>query len=341
MPLAKYGVLVGKALAARRENSDDTPHYQVQLGANGTSYRIATNVKSSVAPSELLYLIKENFGHPILARLADLQEGFATLASQPGGMALDFIRGNLFDRSEMRLLPHNVPGPDNDLSDRIEHYINRAINEPGALVFAFGQRWGPEQGQRDKVFGFQPGNGIHDIHMNQGNVAAYRHDDGVWQDGGLILRLPASNQWVGVFLGFQSQAWHTDDATGHAIELAEEPDKTVRIMAAMVNPVGGGAEAESAILLNPTPRAIDLAGWKIADQQKEAQVSARGPAPCRRRPDRQADRADPARQLGRHHHPPRRQRAQGRRRQLHQGAGEARRVVGSVLTATPGAAATV
>ena len=46
-------------------------------------------------------------------------------------------------------------------------------------MFAFGQRWGPEQGQRDKIFGFQPGNGIHDIHMNQGNVAAYRNDDGV------------------------------------------------------------------------------------------------------------------------------------------------------------------
>jgi uncharacterized protein YukJ len=268
MPLAKYGVLVGKAIAARRENSDDTPHYQVQLRAAGTSYRIAVNVKSSVAPSELLYLIKENFSHPILPRLADLQEGFAPLPSQPGGMALDFIRGNLFDRGELRLLPHNVPGPDNDLSDRIEHYFNRAINDPGALVFAFGQRWGPEQGQRDKIFGFQPGNGIHDIHMNQGNVAAYRNDDGVWQDGGLILHFPSSGQWVGVFLAFQSQAWHTDDATGHAIELAEEPDKTVRIMAAMVNPVGGGAEVESAILLNPTPKAIDLAGWKIADQQK-------------------------------------------------------------------------
>ncbi len=268
MPLAKYGVLMGKAIAARRENSDDTPHYQVQLRAAGTSYRIAVNVKSSVAPSELLYLIKENFSHPILPRLADLQEGFAPLPSQPGGMALDFIRGNLFDRGELRLLPHNVPGPDNDLSDRIEHYFNRAINDPGALVFAFGQRWGPEQGQRDKIFGFQPGNGIHDIHMNQGNVAAYRNDDGVWQDGGLILHFPSSGQWVGVFLAFQSQAWHTDDATGHAIELAEEPDKTVRIMAAMVNPVGGGAEVESVILLNPTPKAIDLAGWKIADQQK-------------------------------------------------------------------------
>ena len=268
MPLRKYGVLVGKAVAARRENSDDTPHYQVELRAAGTSYRIAVNVKSSEHPSELLYLVKESFSHPILARLSDLREGFTLLPAQPGGMALDFIRGNLFDRSEMRLLPHNVPGPDNDLSDRIEHYVKRAIAEPGALVFAFGERWGPEQGQRDKIFGFQPGNGIHDIHMNQGNVAAYRSDDGVWQDGGLILRFPSSDQWVALFLGFQSQAWHTDDVTGHAIELAEQPDKTVRIVAAMVNPVGGGAEVETVILLNPTPRAIDLAGWRIADQQK-------------------------------------------------------------------------
>jgi hypothetical protein len=104
--------------------------------------------------------------------------------------------------------------------------------------------------------------------MNQGNIAAYRNDDGVWQDGGVILRFPSSDQWVAVFLGFQSQAWHTDDVTGHAIELVEEPDKTALITAAMVNPVGGGAEVETAILLNPTPWAIDLAGWRIADQQK-------------------------------------------------------------------------
>ena len=169
-------------------------------------------------------------------------------------MALDFIRGNLFDRSEMRLLPSHLPGPDNDLSDRIEHYVKRAIDESDAVVYAFGQRWGPEQGVPDKVFGFEPGNGIHDIHMNQGNNAAYRNDDGVWQDGGLVLHFPASDQWVAVFLAFQSQAWHTDDATGHAIEVAEEPDKTVRIVAAMVNPVGGDPEAETVILLNPTPQ---------------------------------------------------------------------------------------
>jgi uncharacterized protein YukJ len=268
MPLQKYGVLAGKAVAARREDNDDTPHYQVEMRASGTHFRIAVNVRSSQQPPDLLYLIKEDFGHPILARLTGLAEEFTPLPPQPAGMALDFIRGNLFDRSEMRLLPSQLPGPDNDLSDRIEHYVKRAIDESDAVMYAFGQRWGPEQGVADKVFGFKPGNGIHDIHMNQGNNADYRNDDGVWQDGGLVLHFPASDQWVAVFLAFQSQAWHTDDTTGHAIEVAEEPDKTVRIVAAMVNPAGGDPEAETVILLNPTPEPIDLAGWQIADQQK-------------------------------------------------------------------------
>ena len=69
------------------------------------------------------------------------------------------------------------------------------------------------------MFGFKPGNGVHDIHMNQGNSARFRGDDGVWQDGGLLLRL--DGRWVGIFLAFQSQAWHTDDRTGHAIAAPE------------------------------------------------------------------------------------------------------------------------
>ena len=152
--------------------------------------RIAVNVRSSQKPPDLLYLIKEDFEHPILARLSSLTEGFTLLPPQPAGMALDFIRGNLFDHSDMRLLPSNLPGPDNDLSDRIEHYVKRAIDESAAVVYAFGQRWGPEPGVADKVFDFEPGNGIHDIHMNQGNNAAYRQDDGVWQDGGLCCTFP-------------------------------------------------------------------------------------------------------------------------------------------------------
>ncbi|MFD8756944.1 DUF2278 family protein [Kitasatospora sp. NPDC059577] len=43
-----------------------------------------------------------------------------------------------------------------------------------------------------------------------------RHN-GVYQDGGLLVHLPALNRRPAVFLAFQSQPWHTDDRTGHTL----------------------------------------------------------------------------------------------------------------------------
>lgn len=268
MPLKRYGVLKGRAIAAKREEDASSPHYQVHIQAGSTHYRIAVNVKSQLSPSELLFLVDDDFRHPLTAKLPDLADEFTLLSSQPGGQAVDFIRGNLFDRSDMRLLPPNLPGPDNDLSDRIEHYVKRAIQEGDARVYAFGERWGPEGGKADKIFGFRPGNGIHDIHMNQGNDASHKGDDGVWQDGALMFHFPSTQQWVAVFLAFQSQAWHTDDQTGHALVDGPAPDHLVRIVGALVNPLGPAPEQETVTLLNASPTDIDLSGWKIADRLK-------------------------------------------------------------------------
>jgi uncharacterized protein YukJ len=270
MPLNSYGVLVGRAVDCRREAGTDSPHYQVRIDASGTSYRIAVNVLSQESPSELLYLVDDDLQHPVTAAVGGLGAGWHPLPSRAGGAALDFIRGNLFSRTDMRPLPPEVAGPDNDLADFLDRYVKRAIADPAALVYAFGERWGPENGKRDKIFGFQPGNGVHDIHMNQGNSARFRGDDGVWQDGGLLLRI--GGRWVGIFLAFQSQAWHTDDSTGHAIQDAPEPAEetaAIRILAAMVNPSGGAPERESVLLLNASPRAIDLTGWRVADRMKQ------------------------------------------------------------------------
>jgi uncharacterized protein YukJ len=63
--------------------------------------------------------------------------------------------------------------------------------------------WGPES--KDKVFNFSPGNGIHDIHMNQGNVVGFNRDDSPFQDGGILINIMPENRWIGVFIAFQSQ----------------------------------------------------------------------------------------------------------------------------------------
>jgi uncharacterized protein YukJ len=270
MPLKKYGVLVASAVERRREGGSDSPHYQIRLSASGSEYRAAVNVLSQESPSELLYAVVDDLRHPITAAIGGLAPGWHDLSGRDG---LDFIRGNIVTRAQMRALPPDVSGPDNDLGDLLDLHVQRAIGRSDALVYLFGERWGPET-VRDKIFGFKPGNGVHDIHMNQGNSARFRGDDGVWQDGGLLIHFPTENRWVGIFLAFQSQAWHTDDSTGHAIEdIDPEPEPTaepaIQIIAAMVNPNGGAPERETVLLLNASPQAIDLTGYRLADRNKQ------------------------------------------------------------------------
>lgn len=295
MPLKHYGVLKGKAIEVRL-GTNNNAHYQVHLIDNTTDYRIAINVASAMSPSEVEYIVIEDFKHPILDHIKSLALGFTALKPDPTSGSLDFIRDNLFDRSAMKPLPFNIPGLDNDLNEKIDRIMQRAISDEDVVVYAFGERWGPENNIKDKFFGFLPGNGIHDIHMNQGNLGKYVSDDGIRQDGGLIIEFPNQKQWVAIFLKFQSQSWHTDDKTGHRlvgtipgyptdetdkpdpqlppaapsqIELPDhnEPQGLIRIIAALVNGVKS-PENESVTLLNTTPHEIKLDGWSLVDTAK-------------------------------------------------------------------------
>jgi uncharacterized protein YukJ len=285
MPLRSYGVLIGKAIEVRL-GAGQSPHYQVRIIDDTTDYRIAVNVKSQQAPSEVEFLVVERFQHPITAVVEQLPKGFRQLASTPSSGALDYIRGNLFDRADMRPLPFSVPGFDNDLNEKLDRVMQRAVADETALVYAFGERWGPEAAVKDKYFGFLPGNGVHDIHMNQGNAGRFAGDNGVFQDGGLLVHFPDQGEWTAVFLKFQSQAWHTDDRTGNRIgdepplppvppvppqppepPTTEDPNGLVRIVAALVNATQS-PEVEVVTLLNTAPHNLDLAGWALLDTQK-------------------------------------------------------------------------
>src|SRR5262245_35846170 len=280
MPIAPYGVLAARPIDRRREDphSDDSPHYQIHLvDDDGVHYRAAVNVLSQESPSDLLFATIDDFRHPVVGVLPASAQGWTPLASQPGGAALDLIRGNLVDPAAMRPLPPDVPGVDNDLADRLDHYVQRAIGDPGAVAYIWGQGWGPDD-EVDKIFGFSPGRGVHDVHMNQGNSGRFASDDGVWQDGGMVVRIPGQPP-AAVFLAFQSQSWHTDDTTGHTLGDAppwstpSAPDSSpARIVAALANPVGPAPEAETVTLINASPNPLALAGWKVADRMKHAQA---------------------------------------------------------------------
>lgn len=142
-----YGVLKCQAIAGKIELGKDTPHYQVHVNDGKFSYRLAVNVRSSQNPFDLLYLVENSFEHYITDKLNKLDFGFTKIAEtdrKAGGIALDYIRSNLFKVSEMKPLPFNLPGENNDLNELIDSYIKRAI-ETKAVIYVFGEPWGVEK----------------------------------------------------------------------------------------------------------------------------------------------------------------------------------------------------
>lgn len=224
MSVSHYGVLKGKALKTKL-GSEKSPHFQVLIQDDAdTLYRLAINIQSQSYPSEVLYLVSEDFNSKEIAELPKLKSGFTPIQNNHPPIGLDYVKGDLFDPSKMIPLPADKKGPDNDLNEKIQHYIDKAI-EDQATVFVFGSRWGPEKDKKDEYFGFLPGNGIHDIHMNQGNVGRWKQDNGAWQDGGILIYFEKRKTWVGIFLAFQSQSWCTDEQ-GNAVKPVEDCDHT-------------------------------------------------------------------------------------------------------------------
>lgn len=287
MPIKNYGVWVAKptrVTAERAEQDDKSPHihlfYDDSPGGNSDNTRRASiNVKSLSQLSELVFWLSPNFKHPILETLQRLEHGFHNIDSLPGGIALDYIRGNLMEFKEGRILPHDLPAERDDVIDFVMPELQAAINR-NATIYLFGEPFNDKQG-------------IHNIHMNQGSQGRFRKSNGIWQDGGIIMHFSEENRFAAIFLAFASQAVHTDEKEGHALPnsqnfaqlLGQEPvgeekttdDRRVAIVAALVNPVGdenqpnATAQPELVYLLNRSMKThTSLSGWSLLNKNDEA-----------------------------------------------------------------------
>ena len=112
------------------------------------------------------------------------------------------------------MLPPSGNASSDDLQDLLSLYLDQCKNAGGEL-YAFGAKFDQNLHKPiDIEFGNIDGlHGIHDIHLNQGNVGPHAGDNGVFHDGGLILAFP--DRYLGLFLGFQTQRIPTD-AAGNA-----------------------------------------------------------------------------------------------------------------------------
>ena len=182
-----------------------------------------------------------------------------------------------------------------DLQDLLSLYLDQCKNAGGEL-YAFGAKFDRNLHKPiDIEFGNTDGlHGIHDIHLNQGNVGAHAGDNGVFHDGGLILAFP--DRFVGLFLGFQTQRIPTD-ANGNAapgatpigqiiagepIPTPPPPASSVYIERALINPSGDDAGHEIVVLASLVTTSQTLANWRLIDkngiESVLADLRARGQA---------------------------------------------------------------
>lgn len=222
-------------------------------------FRAAINIKSTDRDSRLAYWVNYNISeHPMVQELANLDFGFHDLEDLEG-KGLDYIRSGLFDTKKGRVLPHDVEGPNNDMIDVLEPEVKESIDKH-ADIYIFGSR-------------FDTKNGIHNVHMNQGNIKRFERDDGVFQDGGLLINNKKTGRWTGIFLAFASQAVHTDNVTGHAISRltwgqflpTDLIENSVAIEEAVLK------KQNSVTLKNLTNHQVSLASWQLHNSAGQAQ----------------------------------------------------------------------
>ncbi len=232
MPLKRMCILRGRPVSMIRAG-EPTPHYQILLNVNGVNFRIAVNARSFDG-SKIYYLRKDISLMPFISDIKKIAhrdgiyeyEDLLVKNKDPKKFAPDYIRSGLLDINDRFVsVEYSFPGEMNDLNEFYDQFIEPLRTYGRARLYAFGQVWGPDT-IADEYFGFLPGAGIHDIHMNQGNPFPGDHseDNGVFQDGILITEIPEKKvggsiiqpeQWTALFMKFETQTMNTDDKTGH------------------------------------------------------------------------------------------------------------------------------
>ena len=194
--MEKYVMFRGKVID-KWYDFDKRAHYHiVATDNNGKKYDLAVNIgsiyakKNEIISSNLkVYYAKNyNFQKEIIQEML-LQKVGVTECKE--NLRLDYIKMKLFPHEKMI----QMKGFDEKnifLTEIIEKYVMKAINNDDYEVFAFGRL-------------YANGKGLHDIHMNQGSTGKFKKHDASYSDGGLFFRNKQNNRISAIFIAFVSQ----------------------------------------------------------------------------------------------------------------------------------------
>ncbi len=208
-----FGFVKGKMTSLPRlqnkvvqhQNQEETQfHLHFGIDVHGVNWDIAANVGTDNMSDLLKYKIVQNFRHPIVETLRAAPEGKNDLTGTDDLPAIDFQRSGILEGTGDWLDSDRFDGrEDGQPAAALQNLLAQAYQDMSE-VYVFGRF-------------YTEGNGIHDVHMNQGSSGRYVHREGndrndhddIWQDGALMIDFGDAG-WVAYFAAFTQQTVPTD-----------------------------------------------------------------------------------------------------------------------------------
>jgi uncharacterized protein YukJ len=193
------------SLKPSRHGHETQYHLHCNLDVDGEQWDVAINVGTNDADDLLKYKLVFDFRHPIIQTLAAAGGGSQDLTGQKKLPALDFLRSNLLDNTGKWRDSDVMDGSDDtEPAATLRRLLSRAHQE-SRDVYIFGRF-------------YAQGNGLHDVHLNQGSTKGFIHRPGddsndhndIWQDGAVMVDL-GEPEWAAYVSAFTQQLVPTDD----------------------------------------------------------------------------------------------------------------------------------
>jgi uncharacterized protein YukJ len=209
MPLAHYGILKGNLFTPQEQTYQGQWFhgvFYVTVPAASLPRRCVTDF-SSANRDRIQYKVFTNLEQALFARMAALPDGYTELARTAASGAFDYARSAILGPAARQGWI---------VSDGVDavRILQDHLSAGPAKVFVFGEPFTDAAPQTDA--GVQSQNGMHNVHMNQGDPAHssdgrdHQADDGIWQDGATIFQ-NADGSLTAFCSKFVSQTFDTDD----------------------------------------------------------------------------------------------------------------------------------
>jgi uncharacterized protein YukJ len=192
-------------LKPSRHHNEIQYHLHVSMLVDGDRWDVAINVGTNDDDDLLKYKLVFDFRHPIIQTLAAADAASHDLTGQTALPALDFLRSDLLANTGKWRDSDVMDGSDaTEPSAALKRLLSKA-HQSGFDVYVFGRF-------------YSEGNGIHDVHLNQGSTKSFIHRPGtdsndhndIWQDGAVMVDV-GEPEWAAYFSAFNQQLVPTDD----------------------------------------------------------------------------------------------------------------------------------